>query len=123
MSRGRRYDNEGKLNMKKVIAVIIAMAVVVMFIVGLKKLLSTEPKNDEKVIPINYFSVYTNGKWGVIDSKGNNIIDANYSDMIQIPDKTKAVFVCTYDVNYNDDTYKTKVLNEKIKNYSIITNW
>ena len=38
------------------------------------------------------------------DSKGNTIIDANYSDMIQIPDKTKAVFVCTYDVNYNDDT-------------------
>lgn len=124
MSRGRRYDNEGKLNMKKVIAVIIAIAVVIMFVVGLKKLLNTEPKNDEKVIPINYFSVYTNGKWGVIDSKGNNIIDANYSDMIQIPDKTKAIFVCTYDVNYNDDTYKTKVLNEKnqelFNNYELV---
>lgn len=121
MSRGRRYDNEGKLNMKKVVAVIIAIAVVIMFVIGLKKLLNTKPKNNEKVIPINYFSVYTNGKWGVIDSKGNNVIDANYSDMIQIPDKTKAVFICTYDINYNDNTYKTKVLNEK--NQEIFNNY
>lgn len=124
MSRGRRYDNEGRLNMKKVAAVIIAIAVVIMFVIGLKKLLNTEPKNEEKVIQINYFSVYTNGKWGVIDSKGNNIINADYQEMIQIPDKTKAIFVCTYDVNYNDNTYKTKVLNEKNQelfgNYELI---
>lgn len=124
MSRGKRYDSEGKLNIKKVMAVIIAVAVVVMFVIGLKKLLNKEPKNDEKVIPINYFSVYTNGKWGVIDSKGNSIIEPNNDDMIQIPDKTKAVFVCTYDVNYTDDTYKTKVLNDKkqelFNNYELV---
>lgn len=55
MSKGRRYDSEGKLNMKKVAAVIIAIAVVIMFVVGLKKLLNTEVKKDEKVIAINYF--------------------------------------------------------------------
>lgn len=124
MGRGRRYDSEGKLNMKKVMAVIIAFAVVIMFVIGLTKLLKTEDKNDEKVIAINYFSVYTDGKWGVIDSNGNTIVEPTYSDMIQIPDKTKPVFVCTYDVNYNDNTYKTKVINDKNKelfnNYEMV---
>ena len=32
MSRGKRYDTEPKLNMKKVFAVIIAIAVIIMFI-------------------------------------------------------------------------------------------
>ena len=105
MSKGRRYDSEGKLNMKKVAAVIIAIAVVIMFVVGLKKLLNTEVKKDEKVIAINYFSVYTDGKWGIIDSNGNTVIEPTYSDMLQVPDKTKPVFICTYDINYNDNTY------------------
>lgn len=33
--------------------------------------------------------------------------------MLQVPDKTKPVFICTYDINYNDNTYKTKAINEK----------
>ena len=52
MSKGRRYDSEGKLNMKKVAAVIIAIAVVIMFVVGLKKLLNTEVKKDEPAMPM-----------------------------------------------------------------------
>ena len=39
MSRGKRYDTEPKLNMKKVFAVIIAIAVIIMFIFIIKKLL------------------------------------------------------------------------------------
>lgn len=113
MSRGRRYDSAGKLNIKKVMAVIIGVAVVIMFIVGFATLLKEDNSKEEKVIATNYFSVYTNGKWGVIDSYGNVVIEPTYLEMIQIPDKTKGVFVCTYDVNYNDNTYKTKVLNEK----------
>ena len=33
--------------------------------------------------------------------------------MIIIPDKNKDVFICTCDVNYEDGTYNTKVLNSK----------
>lgn len=33
--------------------------------------------------------------------------------MIVIPNKTKPVFICTYDVNYVDNTFKTKVINDK----------
>lgn len=112
MSKGRRYDGEGKLNMKKVLAVVIAIAVIIMFVVGLSNLLKSDKNNDEKVIAINYFSVYTNGKWGVINSNGSTIIEPTYSEMIQIPDKTKDVFICT-DINYSGDSYTSKAVNKK----------
>ena len=55
MNRGRRYEAGGELNIKKVIAVIIAIAVIIMVIVGLSKILNTKPKDNEK-----FFSIY---KW------------------------------------------------------------
>ena len=42
MNKGRRFDSNGKLNKKKVAAVVIAFAVIVMFIIGLTKLLSAK---------------------------------------------------------------------------------
>ena len=113
MSRGKRYDGEQKLNVKKVFAVIIAIAVIVMFIIGISKLFNTESVTQEKTVALKYFPVYTEGKWGVIDSRGNTIIRAEYDEYIVIPDSTKPIFICTVNVNYDDGTYDTKVLNEK----------
>lgn len=113
MSRGKRYDGEQKLNLKKVFAVIIAIAVIIMFFIGISKLFNKESKTQEKAVALKYFPVYTNEKWGVIDSKGNTIINPEYEEYIVIPDNSKPIFICTYDVNYKDETYKTKVLNEK----------
>lgn len=113
MSRGKRYDGEQKLNLKKVFAVIIALAVIVMFFIGISKLFDKESVTEEKAVALRYFPVYTNDKWGVIDSKGNTIIAPEYDEYIVIPDSTKPIFICTYDVNYEKNTYKTKVLNEK----------
>ena len=113
MSRGKRYDGEQKLNWKKVFAVVIAIAVIIMFVVGIKKLMTPTSKGEEKVVAQKYLPVYTNSKWGVIDSKGNIVIEPTYDETIIIPDSTKAMFICTYDVDYNKNTYKTKVLNEK----------
>ena len=110
MSRGRRYSNEPKLNIKKVIAVIMALAIIVLFIVAITKLL----KSDKKIITANtYFSVYTNNKWGVIDSEGNDVIDPSYKEMIVIPNSKIPVFICTYDVEEQNGTYKTKAINSK----------
>ena len=39
MSRGKRYETEGKLNYQKVFAVIIAIAVLIMFIFIVKNVL------------------------------------------------------------------------------------
>ena len=111
MSRGKRYE-EPKLNLKKVFAVIIAIAVVIMFVAIIKGLLTKEEETG-KVVSKSYFTAFKDNKWGVIDSLGNNVIDPSYAEMIIIPDSKTGVFICTYDVNYETGDYKTKVLNEK----------
>lgn len=68
MSRGRRYNNEPKLNIKKVLAFIIAIIVVVMVFMSIKNLLTKEKKNQDVSVKTTYFSVMENNKWGVIDN-------------------------------------------------------
>lgn len=68
MSRGRRYYNEPKLNIKKVLAFIIAIIVIIMVFVSVKNLLTKEKKNQEVSVETTYFSVVENNKWGVIDN-------------------------------------------------------
>jgi hypothetical protein len=119
--RGKRYDDEPKLNIKKVVAVIIAILVVIMFIVGIKELLKQKDNVGEKVFALAYYTVLENDKWGVVDTRGNIVITPSYDEMIIIPDSTKAVFLCVTNVNYEDNTYTTKVLNEK--NQEIFTNY
>ena len=115
--KGKRYDTERKLNVKKVIAFVIAIIVLVMVFVSLKHLFSNG--NDVLTKDVStlttYISVYENDKWGVIDNKGNKIIEPTYDEMIIIPNKNEAVFVCTYDVDYTTGEYKTKILDEKNK--------
>jgi len=115
MGRGKRYDNEPKLNLKKVFGTIITLAVIVMIIVTINKILSKEASkiNTGKV---TYYSAYVDGKWGVISSTGETIIDTIYDEMIAIPNPEKAVFVCVYEVNEETGEYKTKVINEKGEN-------
>ena len=120
MSKGRRYDNEAKLNYKKVFAVIIAIIVIIIAIIAIKKLF-TKAKNTKTIEKTDYFALYSENKWGVIDSKGENIIYPTYQEMPIIIDKSKDIFLCTYDVNEEDGTYKTKALNSK--NEEILTNY
>lgn len=44
MSRGRRYETEGKLNYQKVFAVIIAIIVIAMVVMNNKKRICTKRK-------------------------------------------------------------------------------
>lgn len=120
MSRGRRYDTEPKLNMKKVFAVIIAIIVIIMFIFIIKGIF-TKDSTTGKIVSKSYFASYKDNKWGVIDSEGNNIIDPSYKEMIIIPDSKLGVFICTYDTNYETGEYKSKALNEK--NQEIFTQY
>lgn len=120
MSRGRRYDAEPKLNMKKVFAVIIAIIVIIMFIFIIKGLLIKD--NDKgKITSESYFVSYKDNKWGVINETGSDIIAPSYKDMIVIPNNKIGVFICTYDIDYETGKYKTKALNEK--NQEIFTGY
>ncbi len=115
--RGRRYDDNGpKLNVKKIIAVIVFILVIIMFVIGIKYMLEDHSENTSgRIETITYYTIYDNGKWGVINSNGEIVINANYDEMIVIPDNTKAVFLCSYDMNYENNTYKTKAINAKEK--------
>ncbi len=113
MGTGRRYNGEPKLNMKKVAAVVIAVAVIIMFFIGFGKIFGKNSPLKEKNIALKYFTVYTNQKYGVINSKGEIIIEPTYDEMIIIPNATKDIFFCTQNVNYENGTYETKVINKK----------
>lgn len=122
MSRGRRYNNdERKINKKKVFAVIIAVIVIAMFIIGMKELLKGSSKTNEKTFALAYYTLYENEKWGVIDTRGNIVIKPEYEEMIVIPDNTKPVFICMENVDYTNDTFKTKAIDEKGK--QLFTNY
>jgi len=112
MSRGKRYDDEPKLNMKKVFGVLITIVVIIMIIISIKEILNQETSTviDEKY---TYYTVYSDGNWGVINNKGEEIVAIQNSEMIAIPNKEKPIFVCIYDVNEQTGEYKTKVVNDK----------
>lgn len=122
MSKGKRYNGERQLNMKKVVGVFVVILLIILFIVGIKKILKADKDTmASKNIPLAYYPVFSNGNWGVINSSGDTVIEPAYAEMIMIPNKSKAVFVCTYDVNYVDGSYKTKVVNAK--NEELFTNY
>ena len=111
MSRGRRYDKEAKLNYKKVFAVIIAFIVIIMAIFIFKNII-TKAKNTKPLEITDYFAFYKDNKWGILGSNGETVIEPMYQEMIIIVDKSKDVFLCTYDINEEDGSYKTKVINK-----------
>ena len=113
MSRGKRYDNEPKLNIKKVIAVFLAIAIIILFVIAVKQFFLSD--TSVSITTKSYFTLYSNDKWGVIDNNANIIIEPVYTEMITIPDSNKDVFICTENVNYENDTFTTKVLNSKNK--------
>ena len=111
-SRGRRYDDEPKLNLKKVIGVIVAIAVIIMIIISIVNIVKDSDKKVE-VKNYSYYTVYENGEFGVINNDGEIVIEPSYDEIVSIPNNSKPIFLCTYDVNDADGTYKTKALNEK----------
>ena len=112
MGKGKRYNgSEQKLNIKKVIAVIITLLVVVMFIAILVKLMNSDEVSTEKKPALAYYTVYDNGKWGVINSSGEAVIQPSYDEMIIIPNKERDVFIITYNVDYTNNTYESKAVD------------
>lgn len=118
MSRGKRYETEPKLNYQKVVAVIIAIAVIIMFVLIIRNIFNEKDKISQSS---EYFVLYSNEKWGVINQLGETVIAPSYREMLVIPDKTKEVFLCTYDINEETGEYKTKAINSK--NEEILTGY
>ena len=114
--RGKRYDGEPKLNIKKVLAVLIVIAVIVMCMTLIIKFATPKENSNSKIVPNSYLTVYSNGKWGVINSSGDIIIEPTYDDMIVIPDPTKAVFIYQTNVNLETGIFDSKAIDNNSKN-------
>lgn len=112
MSKGRRYSGERHLNYTKVFAVLIAFVVIIMCIYLINNLV-LKAKDTQDVGATNYFALYKDEKWGVLNSSGAEVIAPMYQEMIIIPDKSRDIFLCTYDVNEQTGEYKTKAVNNK----------
>lgn len=113
-NRGRRFDAEPKLNIKKVIATILAFVVLVMVIASIIMIINK--KNKQQILNpgvTKYFSAYVDSKWSVINSRGEQLTNIVYDEMLIIPDETKSIFIATYDVDYTNGSFKTKAINEK----------
>lgn len=85
-----------------------------MFVIGIKTLLSNDTK-DKDIASNRYYPCFTNEKWGVINGKGEFVIEPIFEEMITVPDSKTDIFICMQDVNYETGTYKVKVLNSKNK--------
>lgn len=88
-----------KMSKKKIFLTILLIIVIIVIIAGIatfvvqKKLSDDKDYTIEQIDKYNYFVLKTNNKYGVIDNKGNIIVDAEY-DKVIIPNPTKDVFVC-----------------------------
>lgn len=108
MSRGKRFYDEQKLNVKKILMIIAVIIIVMLFFYGIRKLLNKDNETTDSFSEISYFAVYENQKWGVTNSKGDMIINPEITSMIIVPNSKKDVFVYEYE---EDGKYKTKAVN------------
>lgn len=114
MSKGKRYNGERKLNLKKVFATVLVFLVIIMLIILAVRFSKNKNKKVEtKNVATTYKTLYNNGKWGVIDSKGDIIINPEYEEMIIIPDESKALFICQEDVDIDNEKYTSSAINNK----------
>lgn len=111
-TRGRRYETEPKLNLKKVVGVIIALVVIIMIIISIINIIKDSDKTVETKV-FTYYTAYENGKYGVINNEGQIVIEPTYDEMILIPNSSKPIFICVYDIDDASGEYKTKAINEK----------
>ena len=96
---------------KRILIPILVILILIVIAIGFLFIKNKKDENDkknyqiEKIEKYNYFLLNSEGKYGVIDDKGNIILNAKYDD-VKIPNPSKAVFVC-----YTEES--TSVINEK----------
>lgn len=105
MKKAKRRTKESKINLKNIIIGLI----LILAIYGLIQVVTKNNKvyDIENIEEYKYFVLKQKGQYGVIDTKGNIIVETKYSDLI-IPNPSKDIFVCK-------ENGKTKVINSKNK--------
>lgn len=100
---------KGKIKWIIIGAVIVLIAIIATILIINEIQLSYEI---EEIKEINYAVFIHENKCGVIDKKGNIVIDASYN-AIQIPNPSKPVFLCVGEYNKETKKYDIKAFNDK----------
>lgn len=96
-----------KIQILTIIIILLLIPIVKITMNNLNKNYKVENVNKEK-----YFVLLSGNKIGVIDEKGETVINPEYYE-IHIPNPSKPIFVCYYDYNEETGNCRTKVINEK----------
>lgn len=96
---------------KIIVPIIVVLIILIAIIIGIIINSNNKTYELEKIEKYSYFKLYKNEKYGVIDDKGNVLIEPIY-DVINIPNPTKDVFIGYYNYNETNGEYTTKVLNK-----------
>jgi hypothetical protein len=88
-------NNKAKIG---IIATILLLIIIIVGAIFIYKDNKNKEYNVEEVTSFLYYTIYEDGKMGVINADGDILIDPIY-DNIKIPNPTKAVFVCQIDDN------------------------
>lgn len=99
---------------KKYKTQILAIIIILLLIPIIKITIDNLNKNYkvEKVSKEKYFVLLTDNKTGIIDDKGEIVINPEYYE-IHIPNPSKPIFVCYYDYNEETGKCRTKVINSQ----------
>ncbi len=95
--------------------IIILITLAIFIAVGLGVFLwiqSSKNYEIEEITSKDYYTLYQDGKVGVINTSGEVLIEPIY-DSIQIPNPKKPVFICLSNYNKQKDSYDTTIRNEK----------
>ena len=100
--------------------IVLVIVFIVFFLIGyfVMKQVNNINYNIEEIKEFKYSKVYINKKYGIIDEKGNIIIEAKY-DNIDIPNPSKDVFFVYSNYDSQKGKYETQVINSK--NEKILT--
>lgn len=99
---------------KKIRWIIIGIVAVIIIVISIMAIINEVQLHYkvEEISEYKYFTLEQNQKYGVIDRNGNIVIEAEYG-AVQIPNPSKAIFVCVKEYNENTKEYETVVYNEK----------
>lgn len=99
---------------KKIRWIIIGIVAVIIIAISIMAIINEAQLHYkvEEISEYKYFTLEQNKKYGVIDRNGNIVIEAEY-EAVQIPNPSKAIFVCVKEYNENTKEYETVVYNEK----------
>ena len=96
--------------LKKAIVLIFILVIILIIATIVYNYLKTRYEVEE-VLEEKFLISIQDDKVGIVDKEGNVIIQPQYLE-IQIPNPSKAIFVCVYDYNWETGEYRTKVINE-----------